>query len=247
MKDYESYHKLGYSLVEFEDTEVLERLNTLLIEQCQGSELPSGFFWESKYQATEDLRPDCTKLDDCFIDILVENKISEKISRLINQDLTLVGINLRKSTPHEHNKDYSYMPWHRDSYSVDGKRVGLFPPTHKLIFYPLIEETRRSLEMLQSSHICQYINQASQHQISPGMFQFDRALFDLLPVASYNSSRTRAVMFNTAMLHNVVPSDDRSIRVIWNFCTKEQAKDYYSHGNHPEISSLYEELKEQAI
>tara|TARA_R110001583_G_scaffold16272_13_gene66728 strand:- start:10449 stop:11213 length:765 start_codon:yes stop_codon:yes gene_type:complete len=222
-----SYKKSGYAIDKFKNTETFEKVFRILKSFHDSEDLPKGWFWESKYPNTLDLRPNVYDIDRSFLEILSENNVLEKLRYLTGiSDLVLSHVQIRKSS-----KGPSYMDWHRDSYFVDGKQIGNNPPVHKLIFYPLVygEENPR-LQLLEGSNSCQLNFQESKMMISPGFSQFDAQLMNFLPVAKYKSSKDKFLLFDTAGIHGAIPdTDDRgSIRVIYSFVSKDQFFEKYA-------------------
>ena len=125
------YHSDGFLIMEFKDSENLKKINSIMKDLLLSDSPREGFFWESKYQNTLDLRPNIFEYDNVFLDILFENNIPQMMKEFLSPDITLHHISLRKSL-----KGPSYMPWHRDSYFIDDELVGNLPPAHKIIFYP---------------------------------------------------------------------------------------------------------------
>ena len=155
----QKYYLDGFIKEKFKKTPTLERCNSILNKLIESDTLEEGFFWEEKYKNTKDLRPNCFEYDKCFVDLLIENNLHNKIRNLTNMNYTLSHIQVRKSNC----KESSYMPWHRDSYTFDDNLVGNIPPSHKIIFYPKIKSSKAKqdtprLSVLRGTHRCFYAN-----------------------------------------------------------------------------------------
>ena len=240
-----SYKKSGYTTGTFKNTEAFKKVFKMLESFHSSEDLPPGWFWESKYPNTLDLRPNVYNIDRSFLEIISENNILEKLRYLTGiSDLVLSHVQIRKSS-----KGPSYMDWHRDSYFIDGKQVGNNPSVHKLIFYPLLYgEESPKLQILAGSNSCQLNFQDSKMMIGPGFSQFDGQLMNFLPVDKYKSSSDKFLLFDTAALHGAIPdSDERgSIRILYSFVTREQFFEKYSSKElHTEPYSILNEMIEE--
>lgn len=235
----QKYHSDGFMINGFKDGKNLEKINSIMKDLLFNESPKDGFFWESKYQNTLDLRPNIFEYDDVFLDILFENNIPQMMKEFLSPDITLHHISLRKSL-----KGPSYMPWHRDSYFIDDELVGNLPPAHKIIFYPSFDGKKdKKLIICKGSNNCLFRTQPRETFISPGFSQYDLEILKMLPLVEYKSSENEYFMFNTAALHNVIPDerDEGSIRVFYHFSRKFQYDKNYSHKPvHSELNKIYE-------
>jgi len=242
--DKNSYKINGFIKRSFKKTDCFNDMINSLISLNIGDSPGEGFFWESKYKDTIDLRPNVYDYSDTFIKILVENSIIEELRDITQLDLVLSHIQIRKSSA-----TASYMDWHRDSYYVDGNPVGNIPPTHKLIFYPSFENNVRPvLKMIAGSHNCRWNFQRDSDMLAPGVSQFDAQISQFLPEVQYESSQDEFLLFNTSILHGVIPDDpeSNSIRLIYSFVTRDQFIEKYSHKNHHrELQEKFQKMREK--
>ena len=58
-----SYKKSGYAIDKFKNTETFEKVFRILKSFHDSEDLPKGWFWESKYPNTLDLRPNVYDID----------------------------------------------------------------------------------------------------------------------------------------------------------------------------------------
>lgn len=214
-----NFQKKGFEICKFKNSETFRHFKKTLLEVEQKKIKDEKWFLESKYPGTEDLRPDVNSYDECFIDLLIENDIPEKINFLTQRELGLAHIQVRVSSPGE-----SYMPWHKDTYSFVEKDAGLFPAPIKLIYYlPDDKKTETKLQIIEGSHRCQMSNLPLKYQISPGFNIFDRdVVVKNLQCVNFNNEDYNFILFDTSCLHNVVKTDSTSTRVIYTFCTEFQ-------------------------
>jgi hypothetical protein len=168
-----------------------------------------GFRWEQKYQNTLDLRPNVHAYDPCFMDVLMSSSVPTLINDVIGPDLVMVHIQVRRSFPGP-----SYMDWHRDSYRHGLHTVGNFPPVHKLIFYPLLGlKSEAKLKLVGGSH----------RRVFDSLQADLKGVHDL-PYIEYASSDDEFILFETSILHGVIPDKHElgSIRVIYSFIRRSQ-------------------------
>ena len=233
--EYQRYYLDGFFEGKFQDTDMFKSLKKSLNDICEEN-LSEGFTLEKKYQGTKDLRPNAFEYSASFIDILIENNIHNLIYDLVGKRLTLAHLQVRTSSAEQ-----SYMPWHRDSYATGEEYVGPIPPAHKLIFYLNTGTPRPKLEMAAGSHICRFKNQDTF--ILPGCSNFDREILNVLEKKTYHSSDDTFLIFNTGMLHSVIPDlpDEKSVRIIYSFIEREQFSNIFAHKNsHLMLNNLYE-------
>lgn len=233
--EYQRYYLDGFYEGTFADTDMFKNLKKSLHDICEEN-VRQGFTLERKYQGTKDLRPNAFEYSTSFIDILIENNIHNLIHELVGKRLTLAHLQVRTSSA-----EHSYMPWHRDSYATGDEYVGPIPPAHKLIFYLNTGIPRPKLEMAVGSHICRFKNQDTF--IMPGCSNLDREILNVLEKKAYHSSDDTFLIFNTGMLHSVIPDlpDEKSVRIIYSFIEKNQFSNIFAHKNsHLMLNNLYE-------
>lgn len=213
MTDREIYYDQGFLQKEFVLNENLKKVQQIISDLGRG-QLKPGYFLEEKYQLSKDLRPTVLDYDDAFINLLIDNDISKLWKDLIGTVLALSHIQLRISFPGR-----SYMDWHRDTYKYANVFVGNVPPVHKIIYYPPAETNMffPRLKVIPSSH----------------RLQIDHKYLDLLQTklrksAVIEDSHTKFLMFNTSLLHAVVPEKlpRGSWRLIYSFCQDFQLPDH---------------------
>lgn len=202
--------------------------------------------WIEKYPGTVDLRPCPAAIFPELIDVLHEQDISSQLERHLNtSDFTLVHCQVRREiVRYAGSAGISYMPMHRDTYITQVGHVGNCPPVHKLIVYPLIQSERLSyvqprLRVVPGSHRMMF----DQPDMDVSMIiQVMQALGRPLThsCVTISGSDTHALLFNTALLHDVVPCD-RSLRIIYSFATHRQYSRVYAHDDvHRHVHVAYE-------
>jgi len=240
--DKNEYLINGFIKKTFKKTKCFDEMIKSLQILNNSNDLHSKFLWESKYKDTLDLRPNVYDFSESFIEILIENKILETLVKFTQLDLVLSHIQIRKSFATS-----SYMDWHRDSYYVDNKAIGNTPPVHKLIFYPSFENNPKSkLKILAGSHSCMWNFQNERDMLSPGLSRFDAQISQFLPEVRYDSSVDEFILFNTSLLHGVIPDDENchSVRVIYSFVTRDQFIEKYSQkSHHRELQEKFEKMR----
>jgi hypothetical protein len=208
----QTYYFDGYVKGTFRTGPALARLNQT-VAKLQAGELKLAFAWENKYRSTQDLRPNVYEYDTSFVDVLFESSVPSLLKRITGLDLFLAHIQLRRVFPGK-----SYMDWHRDTYAYGGTIVGNLPPVHKLIFYPATG-----------------LAPQPRLRVSPGSHRrmLEDRMRDVAQVAerpqeTMSSSDDEYVLFETSLLHAVVPETEPagSIRVIYQFCYDFQLEAY---------------------
>ena len=241
LTDYQKYHLDGYTVKKFKNDDLLARLKKSLFDICN-EDLKEGFSLDQKYHNTKDLRPEAFEYDSVFIDILIENNVKDLIKNLTGKNLTLNHVQVRVS---DFEKSQSYMPWHRDSYVSGDELVGNIPPAHKIIFYPAFSDSdvRDCLALVKGSQICTFQKQEKNQFVLPGFSQFDAEVMKVSSIETYKASKDQFILFNTAMLHHVIPSESqqRSVRIIYSFVEKSQFNEIYaSKTGHLKLNNAYE-------
>jgi len=241
---YQRYCLDGFTIKKFKNTDTLKTLKDSLFE-IQNENLQDGFSLVEKYTNTKDLRPEAFEYNSSFIDILMENDIPELIQSHIGKELTLNHIQIRVS---DLQPAQSYMPWHRDVYVQDDELIGCMPPAHKIIFYPKEEslDSRACIALAKGSHLCVFQNQKTEQFILPGFSVYDDEILKISNIATYSSSDDEFLMFNTGMLHHVIPGESkkRSVRIIYSFVEKHQFDKIFSDKRgHFILNNAYENAK----
>jgi len=224
MKSYENFYKNGFEIFDFDATEIQEALKEILENR-----LKPGFTLQQKYSSTIDLRPSVIDYSISFIEVLKKNNIKSFLRNRTLRDLTLYHVQARVA-----DSAVSYMDWHRDTYYDLGNKIGMTPPGYKIIFYPNfrpIEEPRLNLAV-------------GSHRLMLDNRKEDLKLVERMPKATIMTSNSKAVLFDTSVLHAVIPDQPNvpSIRLIYSFISKEQLVDTNSGELHSRTSKLYEDL-----
>ena len=150
-------------------------------------------------------------------DLVDENKREEIQSRLSKFDLetcisNIVGIKLKLNhTQLRFVKPNapSYMPLHRDVQIYNNKLVGPLPAPYKVIFYPKTIKPEDCLKVVPRSNRLTFNNKLIDLGIN----------LLLNGLKSVNFGRTKAVLFDTTILHHVpkIKNDSSSARLILTF------------------------------
>ncbi|SVC44219.1 uncharacterized protein METZ01_LOCUS297073, partial [marine metagenome] len=166
--------------------------------------------------------------DPCFIDILFDNNIPELIEKYTNyKKVTLAHIQLRKSYPGN-----SYMDWHRDNYLKNGEKIGMFPPSVKIIYYPLYEQIEDCLKVIPGSHVRFFEDK-----------KIDIEINSKFPHEMIKSSDNSMTLFDTSIYHGAINGKDKngSLRLIYSFANKEDYLENFSPNKiHQRINNYYE-------
>lgn len=208
MNPMQEYYLNGFIQKSFHKNDTLKRLIDCIRELHAGRVKP-GFSLAEKYKNSKDLRPSVYEYDPSFLQILFDNGVPRLLKEITGYDLYLAHIQLRISYPGE-----SYMDWHRDTHIYGGKITGNIPPVHKLIFYP--EVVDRKIPKL-------HVVPGSTRQ------QFGNRYADMLQTRlrkkmTIESSNEQFLLFNTSLLHAVVPEPlpEGSWRLIYSFAHEFQ-------------------------
>lgn len=224
MKAYESFYRNGFEIFNFDASGLNDVLKNILSKN-----LKPGFSLQQKYSSTLDLRPTAIDYDSCFLDVLKKNDAKNLIRSRTLKDLTLYHIQVRTSSC-----TTSYMDWHRDTYYDLGKKIGMTPPGCKIIYYPKFDENSSPrLQVIPTSQRLMIDNRNE-----------DLKFASHLPKTTIFTSNNQALLFDTSLLHAVVPDkpEETSIRLIYSFVAKEQLTDSGSEELHFKTSKMYEEL-----
>jgi hypothetical protein len=225
MDDASKYYHDGFVLLPISHNQkIIEiMINDLLMKNT----LKTDFFWETTLNSSH-LRPNVFGYDDCFLNFLFDNDLPQKLEKFSCKRLTLSHIQIVKTAPGR-----SYQDWHRDSHQVSNLEwSGNTPPAHKIIYYPHLNNPEPRLKFIRSSHRCYAHNE-----------QFDANLINSLENEVLMSDNNQVLMFETNMLHGVIPdiNPNGSIRLIYNFITKDQyLKRYAIKDHHRILNEMYE-------
>tara|TARA_R100000234_G_C4964287_1_gene163200 strand:+ start:111 stop:815 length:705 start_codon:yes stop_codon:yes gene_type:complete len=206
MQTREQQYFYGASVHNFVNNENFRKYRSVLRE-IYDENLKDSFFFEDKYHATKDLRPNACKYDDSIIGVLMDSGIHQKMIDLFGYEMFLCHTQVRISF---NQQEFSYMPWHRDTYVYeDGKVVGPTPPMKKVIYYPKFDDIDNTCLLLAlGSHL------KAKHVKSEDMDQLKH-----LPITNIKNSTDQFVIFNTECLHHAVPPEnEKQLRVIYSFC-----------------------------
>ena len=204
LREQQYFH--GVSVHKFEENSSFEQYRSVL-RSIYDENLKDGFFFENKYAATKDLRPEAYKYDSSIVDVLISSGVHQKLIHLFGYEMFLCHAQVRISF---NQNNFSYMPWHRDTYIYeDNKVVGPVPPMKKLIYYPKFDNIDNDCLMLAvGSHL------KAKHNKQEDMDQLKKS-----QIASIGSSEDEFIIFNTECLHHALPpKSGKQMRVIYSFC-----------------------------
>jgi hypothetical protein len=229
MKKYEEYYVNGFDKIDITESKSREKLNSILLDLLENN-IKENFLLKQKYPGSYDLRPSVIDYDDSFMEILKEINVNKILREATLKDLYLFHIQVRVV-----DSSNSYMDWHRDTYYYNNKKSGNFPPGHKIIYYPNFGlNHRKRLKILAGSNKTMFYDQKNDYQ-----------LLNYLPTAIIYDSDDEMLLFDVASMHGVIPEEEgeKSIRVIYNFLTKEQILDSLSDDElHMRTMKEYETL-----
>tara|TARA_Y100000592_G_C5472175_1_gene320138 strand:- start:2002 stop:2760 length:759 start_codon:yes stop_codon:yes gene_type:complete len=233
----QNYYLEGYFLHKFSEKKT-EKINSIIEDICINKKIKEGFSLVPKYHGTADLRPFAFNYDDEILEFLINAKIYETLKALTGQDLFLYHVQLRLTSPYSNlNNQESYMDWHRDSYFKEGKRVGSFPPAHKVIYYPSFENSEDALRIIPGSHKADL--HADQSYKNFHLNDFDKYLIQNIKEEVIQYSNSQVVIFNTAALHAAAINQKHiRPRLIYSFLTRDQVEN--SEDSHRNLGSLFE-------
>lgn len=183
------------------------------LELLRAGTLRPGFHFQEKYPHTRDLRPSAASYDASILDVIFDSDVPRLLADVTGQRLDLVHVQVRIVYP-----GASYMDWHRDTHHYGGQLVGNIPPLQKVIYYPAFGE-----------------RPTPQLRVSPGshrrtMQEEKRDLQQVkeTPAVTISSGDDRFLLFDTSLLHAVVPETDArgSLRVIYAFGHSFQCEPY---------------------
>ena len=225
----ETFFLNGYAEIELKDS-TAKNIFLKSIEDARNNNFNKDkFSWKSKYPGTEDFRESAFDYSASFIDVLFESDIPNLIEKYTNyKKVTLAHIQLRKSYPGN-----SYMDWHRDNYFDQGKKVGPFPPSVKIIFYPVFEQEEDCLNVIPGSHIRFFENRSQDSEVN-----------SKFPSKIIRSSNHKVILFDTSLWHSAINGSDPkgSIRVIYSFANQDQYQENFSNKDvHQKINQYYEQ------
>lgn len=230
-----TFYKHGYDELRFDMSTLLDTFEQL--------ETRTDLTWLTKYPGTVDLRPCPVSIYPELVKILSRLDIPNYIERSLNtSDCTLIHCQVRREIGQGFQATQSYMPMHRDTYFTTNGIVGNCPPVHKLILYPLTKQERDTnvqssrLRVIKGSH----------------RMMFDRSDMDVSMITQLgkqastqiiSGSDISALLFNTAMLHDVIPCRG-SMRIIYSFATQMQYETKYASDDvHRLAHAKYEALR----
>jgi|TARA_R110000851_G_scaffold327328_1_gene496700 hypothetical protein len=218
-----------------------------IAEEIVNNNIKENYFLEEKYRGTRDLRPYVYNYDKCFFSFLKENKIVEKIKKLTGSLYLPYHLQLRYTTCNSRVGKNSYMDWHRDAYMMNGKILGRLPPPIKLIFYPALNDkeiNKARLKIVPNSHTIQmHSDQLYTSRFGAPINNLDSQLISGLEHKEIKTSNDSYTLFNTAMLHGAIHSDDYAPRVIYTFILEDQFNDNCDD-HHKETKRYYQNLQD---
>ena len=207
-----SYYKEGSLIGDFKG-DSLNKVNNIMKNMYFDKRIKKGFFFETKYKNSSDLRPNVIDYDKCFIDLLYDSCIDKLLLKCIGADYVLSHIQIRKL-----DAGNTYLDWHRDSYDYR-TMVGDFPPAHKIIYHPFFEGMSNSskLTVSRSSHLKVYSTKLLDLFIN--VLNINRKNY-----SNYFPSLNKFMLFNGSAFHKVDSDKKSSICLIYSFLRKEQIK-----------------------
>jgi len=204
---YTNFYKKGIVDIDFHNKKI-----DLILKDILDLKVKKDYFLKTKYQKTYDLRPDVYTYDPCFLSVLRENNIKEVLRKHTLRNLTLSHIQVRVV-----EDENSYMNWHRDTYyNQRGDLIGQAPSGIKIIYYPKLKDNEEEFGRLS------YL-EGSNRILFPTN-EYDNQLFGILKQKIVKPSTGKAILFDTAGLHAVIPENkgEKSVRLIYSFLEKEQ-------------------------
>jgi hypothetical protein len=124
------------------------------------------------------------------------------------------------------------MDWHRDNYLNSEEKIGMFPPSVKIIYYPLYKEAEDCLKVIPGSHI-RFFEDGNQ----------DLEINSKFPYGVVRSSDSSMTLFDTSIYHGAVSGTDEngSLRLIYSFANREQYLENFSPKEiHQRVNNYYE-------
>ncbi len=231
----ERFYANGFELIELggRGHAATAKVVNLLRSMWLDEPLREGFRWENTANNVTHLRPCVAEYSEAFMDLLFANNVPQAIQTFVGKDLHLCHIQVVRQTP-----GLPHQGWHRDAYQYGGSPlVGAFPPTVKFNFYPRFEEPQPRLEFVKGSHRCM-VNDAS----------FDAMLVNKYDHEQLLSSNDHGILFETSMLHAVVPDSEPkgSVRLMYSFVMEhEYQKRFASKNHHATVYNEYERRKQE--
>lgn len=226
---HEYFYRKGIVDIDFKNEKIDNILKELL-----SMKVKKDYFLKTKYQKTYDLRPEVYTYDPCFLSALKKNNVKEIVRKHTLRNLTLSHVQVRIV-----EDENSYMNWHRDTYyNQQGELIGQAPAGVKVIYYPKFNDNEKEYGRLA------YL-EGSNRILFPTN-TYDNQLFGILKQNIVKPRTGKAILFDTAGLHAVIPENkgERSIRLIYSFLEKEQIDNISTDPQniHQETSKLYEDM-----
>tara|TARA_Y100001968_G_C19448906_1_gene767169 strand:+ start:2904 stop:3620 length:717 start_codon:yes stop_codon:yes gene_type:complete len=214
----------GYNKVDISQSLTFKKIKRFLYSK-NNLNLSSSKYWFEKYKRTYDLHLKVILEQEIFIEFLEESKIINYLEKISGFKYQLGDLVVRKTYLKE-----GYTSWHRDTYLNKGKLVGRNPPLIKLILYPKLNNNCVQLKLKPGTHLNFNKNR-----------YFDLFKNILKPQISIKTSNEEALIFNSSIYHKTSPPENNgSFRVIYNFCAKDQIKDFT---NSPIINEYRKNLR----
>lgn len=220
----ERFYANGFELIELggRGKTVTDRMVEVLRQLWDGREkgvVHKGFSWEQKMPNVFHLRPNVHEYDSVFLQFLWYNHIDQVLANFTGRKMHLCHAQVVVQTPGPPHQD-----WHRDSYQYGlDPIVGAFPAAVKVNFYPRFDKPEPRLRFVRGSHRC---------QANDG--RFDAMLIGKYENEILESSNDRALIFESSMLHAVVPDVEPkgSIRVMYSFAMEHEYKKRFADKEH---------------
>lgn len=229
----ERFHANGLELLELGGsgkTAAEGMVSTLrdLWESRETGKLRDPFTWEQKMPNVFHLRPNAYDYSDIFLNFLFYNRIDQALENFTGKRLHLCHAQVVIQTPGPPHQD-----WHRDSYQYGAEPiVGSFPAVVKVNFYPQFDQPEPRLKYVRGSHRC-----------AANDPRFDAMLIGKYENETLSSSNDHVVMFESSMLHAVVPDVNPrgSIRLMYSFAMEhEYLKRFKDKEGHRRLHDKYE-------
>lgn len=185
----------------------LQRIVDDIFEKYEKKNPESSKIFHNKYNNAVDLIDETCRTE--IKSIFEKHNLEKHISQVVGIPLQISHTQLRFVK----TKKPSYMPLHRDVQIYNGKLTGPLPAPYKLIFYPQATDPSDSLKVVPRSH----------------RLSLNNKLFDLTFNLIFNGLRkinfgeTKAVLFDTTILHHVptIKNENARARLIFTFTPRD--------------------------
>lgn len=181
------------------------------IKEISLGNLKDGFFLEEHMGTASDLKPSVKKYSPVFENFYSVSGVNNFLEEYLKYSIKITTLQLRGAYDGS-----SYLGWHRDThyYTNEDQVHGNVPPIHKSIFYPKLHDkkARATLEVVKGSHISYSNNK---------LIDLGLPRTPLKKKVKVYESNNSALIFNTSLLHAVLPVKGSPIyRMIASFDKK---------------------------